>query len=322
MAEQLTLWQTAAPAGEPQPGENAVRAPGEPQGVAIGTCAWADHAPFYPPKLKPAERLVYYSRFFSLVEVDSTYYAMQPAARFAAWTKATPPGFQFNVKAYRALTRHDREPKPGEEDLGLVARQFTEALEPMRAEGKLTAVHLQFPPWFVQNRDNEAYLAWIREAFPRDLVAVEFRHRSWWAAERREETLGLLRVLEAVNVVVDEPQVGSGSIPLVTEVTHPALAVFRFHGRNKDTWYIKAKNSGERFHYRYSREELASFVPTVERARSEARQIHLLLNNNYENYAVVNAIEFKQLFGQPVETPEVLGPAIGDATSVTKPGRD
>lgn len=285
-------------------GEGPGRAP---QGaLLVGTCAWADHAPFYPPGVKPTDRLRYYAQFFPLVEVDSTYYALQPANRFAAWSQATPEHFRFNVKAYRALTRHDRTPRPGEEDLGWVAQRFSEALEPMRAEGKLTAVHLQFPPWFVQNADNEAYLAWIREFFAQDIVAVEFRHQSWWTEERREETLGLLRVLEAANVVADEPQVGSGSIPLVPEVTHPGLSVLRFHGRNKETWYIKAKDSGERFRYLYSRDELAQFVPIVHRHQGEARQVHLLLNNNYENYAVINGFDLMELFGQPVERPPLL----------------
>jgi len=271
--------------------------------ILVGTCAWADHAPFYPRGTKPTDRLRYYAGFFPLVEVDSTYYAMQPAARFAAWAQATPEHFRFNVKAYRALTRHDRVPKPGEEDLGFLAERFSEALGPMRAEGKLVAVHLQFPPWFVQNADNEAYLAWIREFFPKDIVAVEFRHRSWWTEERREETLGLLRVLRAANVVVDEPQVGSGSIPMVAEVTHPGLSVFRFHGRNKDTWYIKAKDSGERFRYLYNRDELSTFVPIVRGHQVQVEQVHLLLNNNYQNYAVINGFDLMELFDQPVQRP-------------------
>ncbi|MGE5590476.1 MAG: DUF72 domain-containing protein [Bacillota bacterium] len=274
--------------------------------ILVGTCAWADHAPFYPRGTKPTDRLRYYASFFPLVEVDSTYYAMQPAARFAAWAQSTPEHFRFNVKAYRAITRHDRAPKPGEEDVGFLAERFSEALEPMRAEGKLVAVHLQFPPWFVQNAENEAYLAWIREFFPKDIVAVEFRHRSWWTDERREETLGLLRVLQAANVVVDEPQVGSGSIPMVPEVTHPKLSVFRFHGRNKDTWYIKAKDSGERFRYLYNRDELSTFVPIVRGHQAHVEQVHLLLNNNYQNYAVINGFDLMELFDQPVQRPGLL----------------
>jgi hypothetical protein len=42
-------------------------------------------------------------------------------------------------------------------------------------------------------------------------------------------------------------------------MTNPRLAVLRFHGRNARTWYTKgASNSGERFNYLYSKEELAA----------------------------------------------------------------
>lgn len=35
---------------------------------SVGTCAWTDHEDFYPPGVRPGERLAYYARFFPLVE--------------------------------------------------------------------------------------------------------------------------------------------------------------------------------------------------------------------------------------------------------------
>lgn len=268
--------------------------------IRCGTCAWGDHEEFYPAGVKPAERLSYYARFFPLVEVDSTYYSLQPQRNFALWAERTPQDFVFNVKAYRALTKHDRAPRPGEENRRDVFAKFRFSLEPLMAAGKLKAVHFQFPPWFTCQSENVEYLSECREFFPDQLLAFEFRHASWLAEPRREATLQLLRRLAAVNTVCDEPQVGSGCVPWVPAVTNPHLAIVRLHGRNAGTWYIKdAKTTADRFDYLYSRDELAAMTGPVAELASAAAEVHVLLNNNRSNYAVRNALDMMDLLDLP-----------------------
>ncbi|HEY8346110.1 MAG TPA: DUF72 domain-containing protein [Symbiobacteriaceae bacterium] len=269
--------------------------------IRVGTCAWSDHEDYYPPGLPPSQRLSYYARHFSVVEVDSTFYRLQPARWFAAWADRTPPDFVFNVKAYGAMTRHHRQPRPGEEDLAEVFRRFDASVQPLRSAGKLRALHFQFPPWFTCTPENRQWVAYCREQFPRDLVAVEFRHRSWFQDGAREETLRFLRELEAVHVICDEPQVGSGCVPPVVAVTHPALAIVRFHGRNRSTWYIRGERSADRFNYLYSKAELQEWVrPVREELEPAVAEVHLLMNNNRANYAVRNALDMMELLGLPV----------------------
>ncbi len=270
--------------------------------IRCGTCAWGDHEDFYPPGTKPGDRLSYYARWFPLVEVDSTFYSLQPQRNFALWAERTPPGFAFNVKAYRAMTRHDREPRPGEEDVLEVFRRFTFSLEPLAASGKLRAVHFQFPPWFVCREDNREYVQFCREAFARQAVAVEFRHASWFDERNQEGTLGFLRRIEAAHVICDEPQVGSGRVPLVVARTSPRLVIFRLHGRNARTWYIKdARTTADRFDYLYNRDELAGIAGHVRAVAggSEDGEVHVLLNNNRSNYAVRNALDMMDLLDLP-----------------------
>lgn len=269
--------------------------------IRVGTCAWSDHKDYYPLGLPASQRLSYYARHFSVVEVDSTFYRLQPARWFALWADRTPPDFVFNVKAYGAMTMHHRTPRPGEEDVAEVFRRFDESVQPLREAGKLKALHFQFPPWFTCTAENRAWVAYCRERFPHDLVAVEFRHRSWFEGGAREETLRLLRELEAVHVICDEPQVGSGCVPPVVAVTHPALAIVRFHGRNRSTWYIRGEGSADRFNYLYSRAELQEWVrPVREELEPAAAEVHLLMNNNQANYAVRNALDMMELLGLPV----------------------
>ncbi len=264
--------------------------------IRVGTCAWSDHTGFYPPRLPKPEQIRYYARFFPLVEVDSSFYHPPSARNCALWAERTPPAFRFHVKAYRTLTWHDRQAIPGPATLVELAQQFAMAVEPMRQAGKLVALHLQFPPWFQARGPERDYLAAIRQALPDHPLAVEFRHRSWFADPgATAATLDLVRRLDMAHTVVDQPQVGSGSVPVVEAVTAGGLAVVRLHGRNAATWYKRVETTGERFRYRYAQEELAAWIAPVQRLAASAADVHILFNNNHEDSAVRNAAEFASL---------------------------
>ena len=264
--------------------------------ILVGTCNWADHTDFYPAKLRPNERLTYYAKHFSLVEVDSTFYHLQSAHNFARWAERTPENFIFDVKAYRELTWHDRDKEPSADTF----ERFGTSLRPLQEAGKLRAVLFQFPPWFTNQPKNRDYLSTCQEFFPGQTLAVEFRHRSWFTPDDRDETLALLREHQLVHVMVDEPQIGSGSVPRVVAVTSPDLAIVRFHGRNRQTWYARTETSGDRFNYLYQPEELGEWLPSLEHVAAQTSAVHVLLNNNRANYAVRNAKDFQRLLGQPV----------------------
>lgn len=287
--------------------------------IRVGTCAWGDHEEYYPKGLPPAERLGYYARHFPIVEVDSSFYHLQPAKFYASWAAKTPPGFVFNVKAYGAMTRHHREPRPGEEDVGEVFKRFDYSVQPLREAGKLKALHFQFPPWFTRSDESLEYVQYCREFFRNDIVAVEFRHVSWFLGANRDETLKDLRRLQAVNVVCDEPQVGSGTVPTVVAVTDPRLAIVRFHGRNAKTWYIKAETTAQRFDYLYSPAELQEWVAPVQQLAAEAEEVHALMNNNRANYAVRNALDLMTLLDLPVPERDERGVPVAPRQAGGKP---
>ncbi|MCY0870329.1 MAG: DUF72 domain-containing protein, partial [Firmicutes bacterium] len=119
-------------------------------------------------------------------------------------------------------------------------------------------------------------------------------------------TLSWLRRQEAVHVVCDEPQAGSGSVPFVVESTHAQLGIFRLHGRNRETWYKPGlASSQERFDYLYSREELVSLAPFVRELAEICADVHVLLNNNHDNYAVRNAHMMERILGLRDEDDEL-----------------
>ncbi|MHB0857373.1 MAG: DUF72 domain-containing protein [Anaerolineae bacterium] len=258
--------------------------------IYVGTCSWSDHKRFYPDDLPKNEQISYYAQHFPLVELDATFYRMMPTRNFHLWAERTPEGFLFDVKPFRRLTWHDRNNAPDADAMAA----FRESLQPLREAGKLGALNFQFPPWYAYKDTNVEYLERVREAFD-DHIAVEFRHRSWLEGEHVQAVLEALRRNDLALTVVDEPQLGSGSVPTVLEVTQPDLATVRFHGRNYEKWYAKVKTTAERFDYLYSEDELQEWVPKVEQLAARAKEVHLLFNNNAQDYAPRNGHQLRQL---------------------------
>jgi uncharacterized protein YecE (DUF72 family) len=259
--------------------------------LLIGTSAWSDHDPFYPPGTKPAEQLPYYARYFPIVEVNTTYYRIPAARMVEGWVRRTPPGFTFDVKPPRQLTSTPEQPRgeAPEPDADL-ADAFAEAIAPLREAGKLGAVTFQFPPSYRNTEAHREYLRLLPELLPDYPLAVEFRRRDWLDEEHADETLDMLREAGLTYTMVDEPQFGTGSVPPVYAVTNPDLAVVRFHGRNAQTWYKFGGSSRDRFNWEYRPEELAEWRPKLEEARNEAKAVHVLFNTNARDQGPRNAV--------------------------------
>src|SRR5690242_6315473 len=289
--------------------------------IRVGTASWTDHEPFYPDEYNKAsmksQRIAFYARYFSLVEVDSTFYHLQPARNFQMWAERTPDDFVFDVKAYGEMTWHHRDDNgtPITPSADTFA-SFDQMIQPMRDAGKLGALLFQFPPWFTFDYERLDYFSTMRELLPRDTIAVEFRHRSWVEGAHLDATRAALSDNRLAYCAVDEPQIGSGSVPPVVLITDPRFAMVRFHGRNRQMWYGKhLQSSRDRFDYLYSSAELA---PWAERIAGIAKQlaggqVHVVTNNNAANYSIVNALELQELLGQPVGKGEPLPDVIREA---------
>lgn len=292
--------------------------------ILAGSASWTDPTliacgRFYPPDCKtPEQRLRFYAQQFPLVEVDSSYYGMPTPQNAQLWAQRTPEHFTFNLKAFRLFTGHPAEPKVLHRDLqqalGAVLprtlyyadlpaeirdelwRRFIEALEPLRAAGKLGAVHFQFAPWVMRNRQGIAHVEHCRERMPQHLLSAEFRHQSWFAGEHEDWTLEFERRLELVHTIVDSPQGFANCVPCVWEATNPRLALVRLHGRNREAWNRKGSAaSSSRFDYRYRADELAAMVPEVEHLGTLARHVHVVFNTNHEDHGQAGARLLREL---------------------------
>jgi uncharacterized protein YecE (DUF72 family) len=298
--------------------------------VRIGTASWTDPtmtAPgvFYPPDATTAEdRLVYYANQFPIVEVDSTYYALPARRTGELWLERTPPEFTFDIKAHALMTGQPSEvsrlPKDIREDLPaeLVAKKrvyardlptevedeiwarFMDGIEPLRSSGKLGAVFLQYPRWFFPTSESRDEIVRARERLGDTPFAVELRHASWFNEKNRDRTLAFLDKYQIPFVMVDAPPGTKSSLPPITAVPSPRLAVVRFHGRRTETWEKSGIPVVERFRYLYDEEELSEWVPRIQEATARAPEVHVLMNNCYANYGTTNAREIADLLAAAI----------------------
>ena len=293
----------------------------------IGTSSWAektlaDSGRFYPEEVKDTSaRLEYYSKHFNFAEIDSTYYALPSKKNIQRWSDSVPDSFRFNVKTFALFTQHptrlssipksfhaalpekvrekartyykDIPPEVSDELWGI----FRGALKPMREAGKLGAILIDFPPWWVPSSANREYIAHARERLPDDEVIVEFRNRLWVDDdESAASTFGLLRDLRCGFVCVDEPVGLKSSFPPTVAVTASTSAV-RFRGRNAKRWEDKKVSTVERFDWLYSDEELTEWLPRIEQLRAESDSLYLSFSTKAEDQGVANAASLKNLLG-------------------------
>ncbi|HEY7801829.1 MAG TPA: DUF72 domain-containing protein [Dehalococcoidia bacterium] len=296
--------------------------------IRVGTASWTDRSLieaklWYPPDARtPEARLRYYASRFDFVEVDSTYYSLEMEQQAEAWAANTPPGFLFDVKAFRLFTGHQTPPSMLPRDvrdaIGPLPEKkrnwylkdlpddacdalwsyFHASMKPLRDAGKLGAVIFQIPPWTMPTPEARDSLLAAGDRLEGYRVAIEFRNKYWLSDRRRRETLALLRENGLALVIVDEPQGFRSSVPAIWEVTDPALAVVRLHGRNAETWEKKGlRMASERFRYEYDTKELKELAQPVKQVAAAARETHVTFNNNYQDMAQRNADEFKRVLG-------------------------
>jgi len=278
--------------------------------IVVGLAGWGDHDALYATGTAAKDKLKGYARHFPVVEMDSSFYAIQPPDRMARYADETPESFGFVVKAYQGMTGHLRG-KPYYKSEEEMYSAFRDSLAPLRQAGKLTAALFQYPPWFDCTKENVRLLRETKkrmEGFP---CVLEFRHQSWYAPEIKERTLAFMTEEDWIHSVCDEPQAGAGSIPIVAQATRPDLTLVRFHGRNVGGWNQSGNANWRevRYLYDYSEEELSEWKAILDRLAVQSQTVAVIFNNNSGGHAAGNAKQLMRMLGQPVyELPAVREP--------------
>ena len=167
----------------------------------IGTAGWsipAQHAGAFPSKGSQLER---YSRRFSSVEINSSFYRPHRLGTYQRWAATVPADFRFAVKMPKEIT-HTRP-------LAQVAEPLTRFLGETEALGeKLGPILVQLPPSLAFKADLGSFYLDLRARFEGD-VACEPRHRSWFT----DEVDHLLAALSTTRVTADPAVVPRAAEP-------------------------------------------------------------------------------------------------------------
>jgi uncharacterized protein YecE (DUF72 family) len=243
-----------------------------PRAVRIGCSGW-NYASWKDELYegRPARLwLEHYARHFDTVEVNNTFYRLPNTAAVANWERTTPPGFTFALKISRYLTHIKRLT-----ELGVGLQRFFDRIEPLLRSPKLGPLLWQLPPNF--QRDDER----LRDALATMAAdgrrhCVEFRHPTWFVPETYEA----LREHGVALVIGDRPEVKA----FQAEVFTADWTFVRFH-------YGSRGRRGN-----YSEGELQEWTSKFRQWREEV-DVFVYFNNDWEVFAVRNALRMKELLG-------------------------
>ena len=233
----------------------------------VGTSGWYyNHwrEEFYPKSLSKARWLEFYSRRFSTVELNNSFYQLPTEKAFTNWKDSSPLEFVFSVKVSRFITH---------------VKKLTDIAEPVtNFMDRAQLLERKLGPLLYQLPKNMKYDYQTLEEFlkmlPEDASHVfEFRHKSWFD----DRIFNLLRRYNAGFCIYDMP---GFSTPLVATSD---FGYMRFHG------------SQRLYSGCYSDEELEDWARKITGLRLGV--VYAYFNNDAEGFAVRNALTFRHLLG-------------------------
>jgi uncharacterized protein YecE (DUF72 family) len=263
--------------------------------IRVGPAGWTypDWSGIVYPKPAPRgfDPLVYLSRYFDMIEINSTFYR-PPSARVAtSWARRVRHNgkFRFTAKLWRRFT-HEREQAWERADVDAMR----DGLDVLANARLLGAVLMQFPWSFRATDENREWLYDLAQVFAEFPLVVEVRHATW----NDPQFLGELQRQGVGFANIDQP-VFKDSIEPSAHVTS-SVGYIRVHGRNYQNWFRATAESAERYDYLYTADELQ---PWAARAREMAVEhpdadVYVVTNNHARGKGVVNAIMLRSMIGE------------------------
>ena len=235
----------------------------------IGTSGWSyDHWQdvLYPPGLPSKDRLAVYTRHFSTVELNSSFYHWPRDASFSSWAERLPEGFRMTVKAPRGMSHASRllEPAVWLERI----RRGLALLGP-----RLGVLLVQLPP--DMPRDDARLEAFLGQLPPGIPAALEFRHDSWHV----EPVFALLERYGAAYCVMS-----GANLPCLLRATAPFIYV-RLHGPSSSSLYAGS----------YSEADLQWWASRLNEWSAQGLACWAYFNNDAGGNAVRNALRLREL---------------------------
>jgi uncharacterized protein YecE (DUF72 family) len=251
---------------------------------------------FYPPKTAAKDFLSLYSRRFTAVEGNTTFYAVPEQATVARWAAQTPPGFKFCPKLPKTITHG-----------GLLASQVESAqrfIERMGNLGdKLGPIFVQLPPRYSPSNLNDLQ-QFLQALQPMGVpLAVEVRHPDWFGEPHKQNLLAVLHATKTERVLLDtrpiyncadDPQITSErrkpNVPLQPDEPH-SFGFVRF---------ISHPDA------QYNQVYLQEWTQRITQWLHSGKQVYFFVHCPVEDFSPATARDFqKMLIAQNVPVPEL-----------------
>ena len=301
--------------------------------ILIGTASWTDPGfveRWYPKRMAAHERLGWYAQHFEMVEVNSTFYSVPDERTVERWCATTPDHFTFDVKLHQLFSFHSTQRKLLPPELQRMAetdakgkvtsspelrdallKSFLRPMSILESAGKLGVFLLQLSPAFSPRKHQLPELEPLIEKLADYSLAIEFRNRNWVVGEQLRSTIDSLRKHRVAFVNVDAPASDHFSIVPsdLNEITNRNVSYLRLHGRDAKA-YLTGKTVAARFNYDYSDKEIDEVAERSQKLARDAKDVHVIFNNNNLDYAPRAATRLRAVLGQSVAQPTPQTPEL------------
>ena len=291
------------------------------QGFLVGTSGYYYDdwiGVFNPPKITRAkaagisdedmadqDRLRFYQKYFSFVEINNTFYREPFLEHFLDMERRSKPSMKYSVKVHKSLSHDTTNNMEFGRDL---MRKHLYAVSPLIETGRFFSFLFQLPDYAYRSRKKLDYLlACANEAVRMRIdVHIEFRHISWHDANVLQELKN-----NGVGICNTEIPLIERAFPLKAYATTDK-GYIRYSGLNFAHWnpVLKPTNSKEklaarnsRYDYEYSDEELLSRVKGQVTLLKKTSGVAIAFNNHYSAKAVRNAIKNIKMLREKMANP-------------------
>lgn len=251
--------------------------------IYIGCAGW-DYkdwiGPFYPKLLESHNRLGFYTKFFNVIEINTTFYNLPEFSIVQTWSDQVPEDFKFMVKVWQEIT-HKFKDANIEDSIS----QFFYRLSPLK--DKTLAYLLQFPPWFKYNEKHFHQLKYlIRELPNENKYIIELRDNSWFNEDLLHEAI------ESSTIIV-----GTTYMPGIKAYYIP----------RQNSYYIRLIGDRELTVFnriqRDQKENLSNLVNEINALKEfpNIHEIFIIVNNHFQGNAPESVNLLKKRLNLPLK---------------------
>ncbi|MFW9872893.1 MAG: DUF72 domain-containing protein [Candidatus Thorarchaeota archaeon] len=247
--------------------------------IKIGTAGW-DYkdwiGPFYPKQLEKRHHLEYFSNYFDIVEINSTFYHLPSVDMIKNWKLHVPTNFLFIIKVWQKISHNLDDP-----DLDSNIFKFFSTLEHLNE--KIKAFLIQFPPWFKYTENHLDKLKLLLNKLPSEYIyLIELRDNSWFNPESLSKVVdGHKRILGTTYM--------PGIIPYYLE--NQKIYYIRLIGDRKLTVFNRIQ--------RDQKDALNNLYKNVQNLANlpEVYEIFIIVNNHFQGSAPESVNYLRKKFG-------------------------